>query len=429
MLKISSHLGRACPIFLLLMTAACGSGSGGSIGAGDSPPASNPPSSTPIDTPVVPATPAETPTDTATPELPATESPPPDAGEADPPVTDAAPPVADAAFAVIRGVSFNTSSRRRAAVGSDNWPVTWSNDGHQYGVWGDGGGFGGAENVGRASLGIARIEGDSHNYRGVNRFGGKDAHCRSTITGKGHGAPISIRGVLYVWITPGAGAQGYDSFTLYRSTNKGCNWTRLGVSFVRTRDKVSYGSFVQFGRDNTAARDAYVYTVATEIADTSSLLIVQRPGRVMLIRVPAASITDRGTYQFYAGRDSSGEPLWTKNPANRRAIYQDSAGVGPFPQMTFVPGLDRMVYTNQHGNGSNKAGSQSLLTMAEAAQPWGPWHVFHRARFLASSERTVFQWNFAPKWFRNGGRDFTLIYSGIDDHDSWNTINGSFAIQ
>ena len=104
-------------------------------------------------------------------------------------------------------------------------------------------------------------------------------------------------------------------------------------------------------------------------------------------------------------------------------------GVGPFPQMAFVPGLDRMVYTNQHGSGSGNAAAQSLLTMAEAPQPWGPWHVFHHARFFPQIERTVFQWNFAPKWFRNGGREFTLIFSGIGSNDSWNTIDGTFATQ
>jgi hypothetical protein len=31
----------------------------------------------------------------------------------------------------------------------------------------------------------------------------------------GHGAPISIRGVLYVWVTPGADAQGYQRFVLH----------------------------------------------------------------------------------------------------------------------------------------------------------------------------------------------------------------------
>ena len=67
--------------------------------------------------------------------------------------------------------------------------------------------------------------------------------------------------------------------------------------------------------------------------------------------------------------------------------------------------------------------------MAEAPQPWGPWHVFHHARFFPQIERSVFQWNFAPKWFRNGGREFTLIFSGDGSNDSWNTIDGTFATQ
>ena len=326
-------------------------------------------------------------------------------------------------------MTFNAQSHRRAAQGSDNWPTTWSNDGNQYAMWGDGGGFGGTESAGRASLGVARIEGDGRNYRGVNRFGGKGGQCDSTITGKAHGAPISIGGVLYAWITPGAGAQGYQRFTLHRSRDKACTWTPLDVSFVHSRDHISFGSFVQFGRDNAAARDAYIYTVATEVTDTSTLTIVQKPGRVMLVRVPAASIEDRGAYEFFAGLDSSGEPQWSTDPADRLPIYQDSHGVGPFPQMAFVPGLDRMVYANQHGSGSGDAGAQSLLTLAEAPQPWGPWHVFHHAQFLPQIEHSVFQWNFAPKWFSNGGRDFTLIFSGTGSNDAWNTIDGTFATQ
>src|SRR3990172_7044079 len=33
---------------------------------------------------------------------------------------------------VITGVSFDWSSREQMASGSDNWPVTWAADGHQY---------------------------------------------------------------------------------------------------------------------------------------------------------------------------------------------------------------------------------------------------------------------------------------------------------
>ncbi|HEY7641890.1 MAG TPA: hypothetical protein VH814_19320 [Steroidobacteraceae bacterium] len=339
------------------------------------------------------------------------------------------PPSGGASTAVIVGVTFDASSHLRAAQGSDNWPMTWSDDDQQYAMWGDGGGFGGSENDGRVSLGVARIEGDGGAYDGVNRMGGKDGECQSRIDGKAHGAPLSIGGVLYAWITPGSGAGGFDSFTLYRSNDKGCAWTPLAVTFTNASDHIGYGSFVQFGKDNSAAPDAYVYTIATEVADTSSLTIVQRPGRVMLVRVPATAIEDRGAYEFYAGLDSSDQPQWSTSSADRLAIYEDLDGVGPFPQMTFVPGLERMVYTNQHGSGSTNAGAQSLLTMAEAPQPWGPWSVFYHDAFLPQVESSVFQWNFAPKWFRTGGREFTLVFSGSGSNDSWNTIDGVFTTQ
>jgi hypothetical protein len=384
--RLKYFLGLSSISALLLMQG-CGSGSGGGSSEGNSPPVGSPPPSAPP------------------------------------------PPSGNATSAVITGVTFDASSHRREAQGSDNWPLTWADDDNQYAIWGDGGGFGGSEDDGRASLGVARIEGGRGGYSGVNRYGGKSGECQSSIDGKAHGAPASIGGVLYAWITPASGAAGYEEFTLHRSNDKGCAWTQLDVSFVRASDHISYGSFVQFGKDNGAAQDAYVYTVATEIAETSSLDIVQRPGRVMLVRVPATSIEDRGAYEFFAGLDSSGEPQWTTNAADRSAIYEDPDGVGPFPQMSFVPGLDRMVYTNQHGAGSGVEASQSLLTMAEAPRPWGPWTVFFHDRFVPEIEHSVFQWNFAPKWFRNGGREFTLVFSGTGGNDSWNTIDGAFTTQ
>lgn len=43
---------------------------------------------------------------------------------------------------VITAVAFDFASRDRRAPGSDNWPITWADDDHQYAAWGDGGGFG-----------------------------------------------------------------------------------------------------------------------------------------------------------------------------------------------------------------------------------------------------------------------------------------------
>jgi hypothetical protein len=413
----------------------------------------------------------------------------------------------------ITGVTFDWTSYGTMALGSDNWPTTWSNDDNQYSMWGDGDGFGGAG--GKTSFGVARIEGNSGNgnYRGVNRYGGVRSECPELyaqasnsswwrwnntgwssspapaaspnasiltvaqsqaggslvtsdgtwtfgaasnaygnaillngssapgharllevpIIGKSHGAPLSLAGILYTWITPGSGASGYASFSLYKSVDKGCTWAPVGVTFARKPTDISFPSFpsfVQFGKDNGSAIDAYVYTVATSVSDTSSLDVVQRPGNVMLLRVPAASVENEGAYEFFKGLDGNGQPLWSSDASQATAVYKDDDGVGPFAQMSYVPGLGRFVYTNQHGNPSDKSdasGIHSLLTMAEAPQPWGPWTIFYKDLFFPQIEQTVFQWNFAPKWFRNGGHSFTLIFSGTGSNDAWNTVDGTFA--
>ena len=93
----------------------------------------------------------------------------------------------------------------------------------------------------------------------------------------------------------------------------------------------------------------------------------------------------------------------------------------------YVPGLHNKTTAMQRfGFLCSDAGFKSLLTMAEAPDPWGPWTVFYRDLFEPQIDHNVFQWSFAPKWFRNGGRDFTLIFSGVGVNDSWNTIDGTF---
>src|SRR5262245_26697096 len=107
-------------------------------------------------------------------------SPPPvDSPGSGMPGEPAPPPEPAAPITVITGVTFDESTHQRLAEGSDNWPLTWSDDDHQYAIWGDGGGFGGSDSEARASFGVARIEGDSQSYRGMNRYGGKDGECVS----------------------------------------------------------------------------------------------------------------------------------------------------------------------------------------------------------------------------------------------------------
>lgn len=73
------------------------------------------------------------------------------------------------------GVEFDKETRRTEAQGIDIRPKTWADDGNQYAAFGDGGGFGGDNGKGRASLGVARIEGGAEDYVGKNVWGGFEA--------------------------------------------------------------------------------------------------------------------------------------------------------------------------------------------------------------------------------------------------------------
>jgi hypothetical protein len=182
---------------------------------------------------------------------------------------------------VIQSVSFDRSSHRRLAPGSDNWPITSTDDAHQYTSWGDGGGFGGTNSDGRDSLGVARIEGNWNNYRGFNVWGGKNSENRANFDGKSYGI-ISIDDVLYMWVSPGSGPTNFNEARLYRSTNHGDSWTRANWRFTKSEGLI-VPTMLQFGRDYAGARDNFVYHYFIEVQNDNGL-VIQKPGRIYLLR-------------------------------------------------------------------------------------------------------------------------------------------------
>jgi len=98
----------------------------------------------------------------------------------------------------IAGVTFDDSTARTEAEGSDIWPVTWAEDGKLFTAWGDSGGFGGTNQVGWIKFGVARIEGGKRDYHGVNLAGGKDAPHPAPFNGKSEGG-LALGNSLYLW--------------------------------------------------------------------------------------------------------------------------------------------------------------------------------------------------------------------------------------
>ena len=318
---------------------------------------------------------------------------------------------------IIADVQFDWSTHVRMAPGSDNWPITWANNGHQYTSWGDGGGFGGTNSDGRVSLGVGRVEAGWENFSGHNVWGGKDPENQAQFSGKSYGI-ISIEGVLYMWVSPGSGGDNYNEARLAFSTDYGVSWNKLDWAFPKA-DGLVLPTFLQFGQDYNGARDDYVYSYFISLKDATDLK-VQKPGEIYLVRVPSKQIKDRDAYWFYQGIDVSGNDQWTADINDKHPVFKDQNGVGWNLSASFNSGLGRYILMTEH-----EQSFKGNLGIFDAQEPWGPWTTVAYYSNWGDTNNTFF-WNFSNKWLSEDGKEFTIIYTGIKEHDSWNSVRGRF---
>ena len=315
------------------------------------------------------------------------------------------------------------ATHRRLALGSDNWPLTWGKDDHQYTSWGDGGGFQGSNQEGRVSLGIARIEGDDQNYHGINIWGGVSSSNTATFTGKSYGI-LSVDKDLYLWVSPGSNEEAYQESRLYFSGDSGASWSSVDWTFDSSYSFVN-PFFLQFGRGYEHARDGYVYTYAARVKDDRALK-VQIPGEIILFRVAKSSLLIREDYEFFAGIDTDGAPIWSQRFTESRPVFFDINGVGWASSVSFNRPLNRYFLITEHS--STMRGNVGVFT---SESPWGPWETVYYGKFDPNNQiaNTTFYYNFSNKWLDKTGRNFTLVFTGINENDSWNSIRGEFQLK
>lgn len=324
---------------------------------------------------------------------------------------------------IIEGIQLDWSTHIRKATGSDNWPTTWGNDDQQYSSWGDGGGFNGSNKNGRVSLGVAKIEGDSNSIKGINIYGGKDTASKSEFEGKSYGL-VAIGEKLYMWVSPGSNSQAYIESRLYISEDLGGNWTSVDWVFSRS-DGLVNPTFCQFGKAYTGSRDGFVYMYANNIKDDSKLK-VQKPGEITLMRAPKNMLNIREAYEFYVGSADINSPEWTKDINKRMPVFQDKNGVGWNLSVSFNQGLKRYFLMTEHAESFN-----ANVGLFDSPEPWGPWSTIYYDQFPLPDtiSRNTFFYNFSNKWMSQDGLNFTLIFTGVKENDSWNSINGKFTMR
>jgi len=300
---------------------------------------------------------------------------------------------------VIAGIEWApASSIMRAADGSDNWPVTWADDDHLYGAYGDGHGF--VPLVERKlSMGFARIEDGPESFRGVNVRSRDLEQIGEGQHGKKASGLLMVDGLLSIWIRNSGNSQ------LAQSRDHGLTWT-----FADWKWTESFGSpsFLNFGRNYAGARDefVYVYSVDGDSAYT--------PGdRMILARAPKDRLMERDAYRFFAGLDASGEPVWSEKFEERTGVF-DHPGRCYRQGITWNAGLKRYLWVQILPESTDSRGPrfQGGMGIYDAPEPWGPWTtVFFTNNWDVGPGDTG---SFPTKWISEDGETAYFVSSGDD---------------
>lgn len=287
----------------------------------------------------------------------------------------------------------------RRARDSDNWPLTWADDGHLYTAYGDGRGF---EPFvpGKLSLGFARVEGGPADFRGVNIRSATGERTGDGPAGEKASGMLMVDGVLYLW------ARNASIARLGWSRDHARTWQWADWKFT-----TSFGcpTFLNFGKDYAGARDDFVYVYSPDGASA-----YKAADRMVLARVPRDRIPRRDAYQFFRGADAAGRPLWTDRIEDRGAVFTHP-GRCYRGGITYNAGLKRYLWCQVLPPARGTKDDPRLaggFGIYDAPEPWGPWTtVFFTGHWDVGPGETA---SLPTKWMSPDGRTVWLVFSGED---------------
>jgi hypothetical protein len=333
----------------------------------------------------------------------------------------------------ISGITFDKSTLVHAAPGSDLWPNTWAEDGNIYLTWGDGGGFGGSNEEGRVSTGLAKISGPPPGmYTNVN--GGYHSLYPASFDCPAHDHCgklddiIAYGGTLYAWLNTQnrewTGTTKPD-FRLTCSTDYGKTWTNSTWTFSETgADRFFPGIFLQMGQ-GYVGNDGYAYVMGRRFKDSQNLY---------LFRVPIMEMGDKSAYRYYVGGNQD-HPLWG-SMADMKPVFTDQNSISQeggilVTGLIYNDQLKRYILTEVYG-------TVEKVGIFEGQHPWGPWKtLIYTADWLGLSDSgprgEALSMGFSNKWSgrdEHGGVYAWMIFScyGCAEqyHDQFNLIKATF---
>ncbi|MDA0709369.1 MAG: serine hydrolase [bacterium] len=282
--------------------------------------------------------------------------------------------------------------------GSDNWPMTWAEDGHQYTAYGDGNGFA-PYTPNKLGMGFARLEGSANTFSAVNIRSDAENTLYGQNGRKASGL-LSVAGCIYL---------------LARNDNQKGQHSRLGwtADHMRTFQwarwcfkELGHPTFINFGKDYAGARDEFVYIWSNDHPSA-----YQASDHFVLLRVPKDQILERDAYEFFV-RLRSGKPVWSTDIKKRGPVFK-FAGTCIRSSVSYNAGLKRyFLWQNMRQAGGEDTRFAGGFGVFEAPEPWGPWKTVYFTT----------KWDIGPgelgcfptKWIHKDGKTMQLVCSSDD---------------
>jgi CubicO group peptidase (beta-lactamase class C family) len=294
--------------------------------------------------------------------------------------------------ALIRRAVFGDEIRR-AAVDSDNWPLTWGDDDLQYTSYGDGFGFEPYVEK-KLGMGFATVAGGRDDFHGVNLRSDAERTGDGVRSPKASGI-LMVNGTLYLWVRNVGNAQ------LLWSQDRGKTW-QWGFKMEE-----GFGSpaFLNSGRNYLSARDGYVYTYSQDGPSA-----YESDNGVLLARVPKNRVREREAWELFERLDASGRPVWTADLTRRGPVFRYPANCNRI-DVVYDAAIRRylMALAYDHSGGWG---------LFDAPEPWGPWTtVLHRQWDVPGTHG----YRLPAKWISADGLTLTVVFSGIKPNDAFCT--------
>lgn len=324
------------------------------------------------------------------------------------------------------GVSF--TSRFKCYAGADRWFPSWAADGQLYSPYSDGS----LDNIRsntlstEATTGMARIEGDDPLNLKLSSLGVFMSRPWP-YSGRYPCASLIYNGIWYYGtaITNSSGPDGsgmcQGPFVGFRiSRDFGKTWiesphTPLNNLFQEqvdlangglSRIKMGTPHFVDFGKNMEHSPDGKAYLVAQGSTRPASPQTWVRGDEVYLARVQPQpeTINNRDKYEFFAGYNPRGEPLWTNKFSEIKPMitWQDRAGS---VSITYDAPLRKYLMCLANGENNKTPFDTCIL---ESDRVTGPWKL---VTYMEQFGKQAYDVNIPSKFISADGRTMWLCYS------------------